>query len=225
MVKVAPSLLAADFRVMGAQIERMAEAGADYLHFDVMDGSFVPNISFGTEVLKWAAKGPLPVDAHLMVEHPHTQVEAFAREGAKIITIHAEAGGHLHRTLALIRECGCLAGLALNPGTSPDCLRYLLPSVDLVLVMTVNPGYGGQRMIPECLDKIAEIRSMLDRAGCEAMLEVDGGANLDPAREMMRRGANVIVAGSALFGAPDAKAFIDKLRADWNALERGRATN
>ena len=218
MVKVGPSLLAADFRVMGAEIERMAEAGADYLHFDVMDGTFVPNITFGSGILKAAAKGPLPVDAHLMVEHPETHVADFAQAGAKIITIHAETGGHLHRTLALIREHGCLAGLALNPATSPDCLRYLLPSLDLVLVMTVNPGFGGQKMIPECLDKIAEIRGMLDLAGSKAMLEVDGGANTETGREMMRRGADFIVAGSALFGAKDAKAFIDSLRASWREL-------
>ena len=218
MVKVAPSLLAADFRVMGAEIERVAAAGADYLHFDVMDGAFVPEISFGSGILKWAAKGPLPVDAHLMIERPEAQVANFAKAGAKIITIHAEAGGHLHRTLALIREHGCLAGLALNPATTPDCLRYLLPSLDLVLVMTVNPGYGGQKMIPECLDKIAEIRAMLDRAGSKAMLEVDGGANTVTAVEMMRRGADVIVAGSALFGADDAKGFIDSLRASWRQI-------
>ena len=218
MVKVAPSLLAADFRVMGAEIERVAAAGADYLHFDVMDGAFVPEISFGSGILKWAAKGPLPVDAHLMIERPEAQVANFAKAGAKIITIHAEAGGHLHRTLALIREHGCLAGLALNPATTPDCLRYLLPSLDLVLVMTVNPGYGGQKMIPECLDKIAEIRSMLDRAGSKAMLEVDGGANTVTAAEMMRHGADVNVAGSALFGADDAKGFIDSLRASWRQL-------
>ena len=126
--------------------------------------------------MQFAAQGPLPVDAHLMVERPEAQVENFAKAGAKIITIHAEAGGHLHPHARLIREHGCLAGIALNPATSPDCLRYLLPSLDLVLVMTVNPGYGGQKMIPECLDKIAEIRAMLDRAGSKAMLEVDGGA-------------------------------------------------
>ena len=145
MVKVAPSLLAADFCAIGAEIGRMAAAGADYLHYDVMDGTFVPNITFGSGICKAAAKGPLPVDAHLMVGHPETHVAGFAAAGAKIITIHAEAGGHLHRTLGLIREHGCLAGLALNPGTSPDCLRYLLPSVDLVLVMTVNPATAGRR--------------------------------------------------------------------------------
>lgn len=218
MVKIGPSLLAADFRVMGEQIEKMARAGADYLHFDVMDGTFVPNISFGSCVLAWAAKGNLPVDAHLMIEHPDTQVVEFARAGAKIITIHAETGGHLHRTLGLIREQGCLAGLALNPATTPDCLRYLLPSLDLVLVMTVNPGFGGQKMIPECLDKIAQVRNMLDRAGSKAMLQVDGGANEQTALEMMRRGADFIVAGSALFGAADPKAFIDGLRAHWRQL-------
>ena len=218
MIKVAPSILSADFAEMGRAAENCESWGADYIHFDVMDGAFVPEISFGSGILKWAAKGPLPVDAHLMIERPEAQVANFAKAGAKIITIHAEAGGHLHRTLALIREHGCLAGLALNPATTPDCLRYLLPSLDLVLVMTVNPGYGGQKMIPECLDKIAEIRSMLDRAGSKAMLEVDGGANTVTAAEMMRHGADVIVAGSALFGADDAKGFIDSLRASWRQL-------
>ena len=155
MVKVGPSLLAADFRVMGAEIERMAAAGADYLHFDVMDGTFVPNITFGSGILKAAAKGPLPVDAHLMGEQPETQVADCAQAGAKIGTIHAETGGHLHRTLALIREHGCRAGLSRNPATSPDCLRYLLPSLDLVLVMTVNPGFcllytSGMNVLDAC---------------------------------------------------------------------------
>ncbi len=123
MIKIGPSLLSADFRMMGGEIARMAAAGADYLHYDVMDGSFVPTISFGSGILSLAAKGPLPVDAHLMVVHPENHVEEFARAGAKIITIHAEAGGHTHRTLGRIRELGCKAGIALNPGTSPDCLR------------------------------------------------------------------------------------------------------
>lgn len=215
MVKIGPSLLSADFRVMESEIERMAAAGADYLHYDVMDGTFVPNISFGSGILKWAAKGPLPVDVHLMVEHPETHVADFAKAGAKIITVHAETGGHLNRTLSMIREAGCLAGLALNPATSPDCLRYLIDAVDLVLVMTVNPGFGGQKMIPACLDKICEVREMLDRAGSKAYLQVDGGANIETSRIMMEKGADYIVAGSALFGAPDAKAFVDQLHADW----------
>ena len=195
MVKVAPSLLSADFRNMGAEIERMAAAGADYLHYDVMDGTFVPNITFGAGVLKWAAKGPLPVDAHLMTVHPETHVADFAAAGAKIITIHAEAGGHLHRTLALIREHGCLAGIALNPGhiaglpALPAAQRRPCAGDD------GQPRFGGQKMIPECLDKIAEIRAMLDRAGSKPCSRWTAGANTVTAAEMMRHGADVIVAG------------------------------
>ena len=198
MVKVAPSLLAADFRVMGAEIERVAAAGADYLHFDVMDGAFVPNITFGSGICKFAAQGPLPVDAHLMIERPEAQVANFAKAGAKIITIHAEAGGHLHRTLALIREHGCLAGLALNPATTPDCLRYLLPSLDLVLVMTVNPGYAGQKLVPQCIEKIRRARALLDAAGYAGTpIEVDGNCSLENVPKMIQAGAQVIVAGSS----------------------------
>lgn len=160
MIKVAPSLLAADFAKLGEEIGRAASAGADYLHFDVMDGHFVPNISFGFPLLKAAAKGPLPVDAHLMIEHPESYIDEFARGGAKIITVHAEATAHLHRALQQIRAAGCLAGVALNPGTTPDCLRYVMDMLDLVLIMTVNPGFGGQKLIPACVDKIGEVRAM-----------------------------------------------------------------
>lgn len=212
MISVAPSLLAADYLRIGEDICRMKEAGADWLHFDVMDGSFVPNISFGQDMCRRAAECGLPVDAHLMIVNPEKYIEAFAAAGAKIITVHAEAVTHLHRVLQQIRAAGCLAGVALNPATSPECLRYVLGDFDLALVMTVNPGYGGQKLIPACIDKVGEVRGMLNRACIDAIVEVDGGVNLQTAPKLVAAGADTLVAGSALFGAPDARAFIETLK-------------
>ena len=212
MIRVAPSLLAADYLRIGEDIRRVKEAGADWLHFDVMDGSFVPNISFGQDMARRAAECGLPVDAHLMIVNPEKYIDAFAAAGAKVITVHAEAVTHLHRALQQIRAAGCLAGVALNPATSPECLRYVLGDFDLALVMTVNPGYGGQKLIPACIDKVGEVRGMLNRAGIEAIVEVDGGVNLETAPSLAAAGADMLVAGSALYGAPDAKAFIDALK-------------
>ncbi len=209
MIKVAPSLLAADYLKIGEDIRRVAEAGADWLHFDVMDGSFVPNISFGPEMCRRAATCGLPVDAHLMVVHPERHIETFAEAGAKIITVHAEAATHLHRLLQQIRGCGCLAGVAMNPATSPECLRYVLGDFDLALVMTVNPGFGGQKLIPACIDKVRAVRDMLDEAGLrDVFVEVDGGVNTQTAPLLTAAGADMLVAGSALYGAEDVKAFI-----------------
>ncbi len=214
MLKVAPSLLAANFLRIGDEILRMKQAGADWLHYDVMDGAFVPNISFGPGILK-AISGAdiLPCDVHLMIERPERYIEEFAAAGAKVITVHAEATNHLNRVLHQIRDCGCLAGVALNPATSPECLRYVLGDFDLALVMTVNPGFGGQKMVMSAVEKIAEIDAMLKKAGVQAEIEVDGGVNENNAPLLAEKGATVLVAGSALFRAPDAAAFVRNVRA------------
>ena len=213
MIRVAPSLLAADYLRIGEDIRRMAEAGADWLHFDVMDGSFVPNISFGQDMALRAATCGLPVDVHLMIVNPERYIDAFVAAGAKVITVHAEAVNHLHRALQQIRAAGCLAGVALNPATSPECLRYVMGDFDLALVMTVNPGYGGQKLIPACIGKVAEVRGMLNRANLDAVVEVDGGVNLETAPKLVAAGADMLVAGSALYGAADARAFIQTVKA------------
>ena len=213
MISVAPSLLAADYLRIGEDIRRMKEAGADWLHFDVMDGSFVPNISFGQDMALRAATCGLPLDVHLMIVNPERYIDAFAAAGAKVITVHAEAVNHLHRALQQIRAAGCLAGVALNPATSPECLRYVMGDFDLALVMTVNPGYGGQKLIPACIGKVAEVRGMLTRANLDAVVEVDGGVNLETAPKLVAAGADMLVAGSALYGAADARAFIETVKA------------
>ena len=214
MIKVAPSLLAAGYLNIEQDVRRMAEAGADWLHFDVMDGSFVPNVSFGSEMCRQVASmGLLPLDAHLMVVHPERHIDTFAAAGAKLITVHAEATVHLHRCLQQIRAAGCLAGVALNPATLPECLRYVLGDFDLALVMTVNPGFGGQKLIPGCIQKVAEVRRMLSDAGVDAIVEVDGGVNLENAPTLTAAGADMLVTGSALFGTADPRAFIERIKA------------
>lgn len=198
---LAPSILAADFLRLGADIAEAASAGAEYIHYDVMDGRFVPSISFGMPVLKSVRKGTDKVlDVHLMIEEPERYVDEFAACGADIITIHAEACTHLDRTLEHIRGLGVKAGLALCPATPLHILEYLLKKLDMVLLMTVNPGFGGQKYIPEMTGKISALRGRLDELGLDTDIEVDGGINEARAREVLAAGANVIVAGSAVFG-------------------------
>ncbi len=199
-VKIAPSILSADFARLGEQVAEAAQAGADYIHVDVMDGHFVPNITIGPAVVQAIRPHTsLPLDVHLMIESPERYVPQFAQAGADIITVHAEACLHLHRTVEQIKEIGVKAGVSLNPGTALSALDEVLPMVDLVLVMTVNPGFGGQRFIREMVDKIVRIRRILDERGLSAELEVDGGINAENAALVVQAGAEVLVAGAAVF--------------------------
>jgi ribulose-phosphate 3-epimerase len=201
-VKLAPSILSADFSRLGEQVVEAAKAGADYIHVDVMDGHFVPQITIGASVVaairRWTK---LPLDVHLMIEAPERQIGQFADAGADIITVHIEACPHIHQAVQTIKESGVKAGVAVNPGTPIDTMREVLPSVDLVLVMTVNPGFGGQNFIDAMLDKIARLRAELDERGLAAELEVDGGINAEVAPKVVKAGARVLVAGAAVFGS------------------------
>ncbi len=202
---ISPSILSADFARLGEEVRAIDAAGADWIHIDVMDGHYVPNITIGPAVVK--ALRPhtgKPFDVHLMISPVDAYLEAFAEAGADIITVHPEAGPHIHRTLQAIRALGKKAGVVLNPGTSPEALEYLLDLADLVLVMSVNPGFGGQSFIDSQLRKVAAIRRMIDATGREIRLEVDGGVNVDTARLCVDAGADVLVAGSATFkGGPE----------------------
>jgi len=203
-VRIAPSILSADFAYLGAAIEMAEAAGADVIHVDVMDGHFVPNMTIGPPVVAALRKvTKLPLDVHLMIETPERYVGAFAQAGADVLTVHPEATVHLHQLLRQIRELGVQAGISLNPATSESVLRYVVGMVDLVLVMTVNPGFGGQDFLPEMLPKIAAVRSILDAAGSTAWLSVDGGINVETAPLVVAHGADHLVAGSAIFAAPE----------------------
>ncbi len=201
-VKIAPSILAADFGALRAEIAAVAEAGADYIHIDVMDGHFVPNLTIGPDVVRALKKDcPLPLDVHLMIAPVDPYIEAFAQAGADILTIHPEAGPHLHRSLQAIRQAGCRAGLALNPATAAQAAAPVLDMLDLVLVMSVNPGFGGQRFLDSQLGKIAAVREMIERSGRAVALEVDGGIDAQSAPRAIAAGATILVAGTAIFSA------------------------
>ncbi len=222
-VKLAPSILSADFSRLGEQVTEATEAGADYIHIDVMDGRFVPNITIGASVVKalrpWTN---LPLDVHLMVEEPLNQIPHFAEAGADIITIHAEACTHLHRAVQRIKELKVKAGVSLNPGTPLAVLDEILPSLDLVLLMTVNPGFGGQPFIKEVVSKIARLRKILDERGIAAELEVDGGITAEIAPKVVKAGARVLVAGAAVFHPGESiKEALRRIRESLNSLEEG----
>ena len=214
-IKIAPSILSADFARLGQQVEEVTAAGADYIHVDVMDGQFVPPITIGSPVM--AAIRPcteLPLDVHLMVDSPERQLEQFAAAGADIITVHVEACPQLRRAVSAIKGLGKRAGVSLNPATPLDEIDEILPAVDLVLVMTVNPGYAGQAFMPQVVSKIADLRRMLDERGLAAELEVDGGISAETAPAVVQAGARVLVAGSAVFNSRESVAeALARLRA------------
>jgi ribulose-phosphate 3-epimerase len=213
MIKIAPSILSADFSNLGEEIQNIEKAGADYIHIDVMDGSFVPNITIGNEVVKALRnKTQLPFDVHLMINNPDNHVKAFAEAGADIITIHVEASIHLDRSLALIKSFDKKVGVSLVPSTHEDALDYILEKLDLILVMTVNPGFGGQKFLSSQLKKIENIRKKIEKSGKKIELEVDGGINDQTARIAIEAGADVLVSGSYIFGNKNYQQAIQNLK-------------
>ncbi|WP_270181828.1 ribulose-phosphate 3-epimerase [Alkalihalobacillus sp. CinArs1] len=213
MIKIAPSILSSDFARLGEEVKDVEACGADYIHVDVMDGHFVPNITIGAPIVR--ALRPvtnLPLDVHLMIENPDHYIEDFADAGADILTVHAEACPHLHRTIQLIKSKGVKAGVVINPATPVDAIKHVIEDVDLVLLMTVNPGFGGQAFIERVVPKIAEVKKLADDLGVSPEIEVDGGVNKETARKCIEAGATVLVAGSAVYNMEDRKSAIESLR-------------
>jgi ribulose-phosphate 3-epimerase len=212
-IKVAPSILSADFSRLGDEVIKIEQAGADWVHIDVMDGHFVPNLTFGPPVIAAIRKvTKLPFDVHLMVTNPQDLIEPFVKAGADIITVHAETAPHLHRLIQTIKEQGKKAGVSLNPSTPLSIVEEVLGDIDMVLIMSVNPGFGGQKFIPGAIDKITRLRDMLTARKLTVAIEVDGGINAATAREVTAAGANILVAGSAVYGAPNIAEAIKAIR-------------
>ncbi|HEX15590.1 MAG: ribulose-phosphate 3-epimerase [Deltaproteobacteria bacterium] len=214
MRKIAPSILSADLANLASEVQEVAEAGADWIHVDVMDGHFVPNITVGIPVVKSLRNiTSLPLDVHLMIENPEAYVSDFARAGADLLTVHVEACPHLHRVVSQIKELGVRAGVALNPATPLSSLEEIVEEVDMVLVMSVNPGFGGQEFIPQSLDKIRRLKRWLEQRGLERIeIEVDGGIKVDNAAQVARAGADILVSGSGIFGLKDRKEALRLMR-------------
>jgi ribulose-phosphate 3-epimerase len=212
MVEIAPSILSADFTRLGEQIAVVERAGASYIHVDVMDGRFVPNLTVGPFIVEWVRKTTkLPIDAHLMIENPDHFIGAFAQAGANMISVHPEATYHLHRTINYIRQSGCQPGVVLNPATPMAMIEEVLDDVDYVLLMSVNPGFGGQQFIPSSLDKLRRLRDLIWLRGAPARIEIDGGIGPENVAEVVAAGAEILVAGSAVFGAGDPAAAVRKM--------------
>ncbi|HHY43041.1 MAG TPA: ribulose-phosphate 3-epimerase [Thermoanaerobacterales bacterium] len=213
VVKVAPSILSADFSCLAEEVKRVEQGGADLLHIDVMDGHFVPNITLGPPVISCLkGKTSLPFDVHLMIDNPEKYVDEFIEAGADIVTVHVESTVHLHRLVTHIKDKGIKPGVALNPSTPLDTIKYILDDIYLVLIMSVNPGFGGQKFIPRMLHKISELRAILSQSNSEILIEVDGGINENNASKIIDAGADILVAGSAIYNSSNPEKVIKKLK-------------